>query len=277
MQTVTADSWSHLQDLLFEEAWNADIGRYRSPWAFRGLSRADYPLTTTLMRLGGNYPRLEGHLIRNFKKYAHRESVERDSFWHWLSVAQHHGLPTRLLDWTYSPLIAMHFATAHIDKVHLDGAIWMIHYEAAHRILPQELRRELMREGANTYTAEMLARAAPSLAQFDSVGDALMLLMFEPPSMNDRIVNQYALFSVMSSPEALVEDWAERHQELCRKIVVPAELKWEIRDKLDQSNITERVLFPGLDGLTAWLRRHYSPREGTAAGASREKLHSAGP
>ena len=44
------------------------------------------------------------------------------------------------------------------------------------------------------------------------------------------------------------------------KVVIPAELKWEIRDKLDQSNITERVLFPGLDGLCAWLSRQYYPR-----------------
>jgi hypothetical protein len=60
-----------------------------------------------------------------------------------------------------------------------------------------------------------------------------------------------------SSPR--LDEWLVKNPNLYRKVIIPAELKLEIRDKLDQSNITERVLFPGLDGLSAWLARHYAP------------------
>jgi hypothetical protein len=57
-----------------------------------------------------------------------------------------------------------------------------------------------------------------------------------------------------------MDGWLEKHPDLSRRIIVPAELKWEVRDKLDQAGVTERNLFPGMDGLTAWLTRYYTPR-----------------
>ena len=104
-----------------------------------------------------------------------------------------------------------------------------------------------------------------TLGDFDALsGEAGQdfLLFFEPPSIDERIVNQFALFSAMSDPTAPIDAWLEGHPDLFHKIVIPAEpkLKWEIRDKLDQANITERVLFPGLDGLSAWLKRYYAPK-----------------
>lgn len=257
----TASSWSDLQELLFDGSWNEGLGRFRSPWAFRGLSESSYPLSTTLMRLGGDYAALERHLLRNFMKYAHRDVVERDSYWHWLTVAQHHGLPTRLMDWTHSPLVAMHFATANTEKYDADGAVYCINYEKCHTQLPGSMSAVLKREGANTFTTEVLARAVKSLDDLDNQSEDPFLIFFEPPSMDDRIINQFALFSVMSGAAVDVEHWMNEHSDICRKVVIPAELKWEIRDKLDQSNITERVLFPGLDGLSNWLHRHYSPKQ----------------
>ena len=141
--------------------------------------------------------------------------------------------------------------------------MWTIDYVRAHELLPESLRKVLGDEGANVFTAEMLDRAAQNRRELDHLAeDEDFVLFLEPPSLDDRIVNQYALFSLMSSAEASLDEWGEQHEGLVRKLVVPAELKWEVRDKLDQANITERVLFPGLDGLSAWLRRYYLPRSG---------------
>ena len=88
---------------------------------------------------------------------------------------------------------------------------------------------------------------------------------FEPPSLDERIVNQAALFSMMSGPALQLEDWLREHERdqpnLIHKILVPASLKWEVRDKLDMANVTERVIYPGLDGLSSWLKRYYSPNQ----------------
>ncbi|HEX9160928.1 MAG TPA: FRG domain-containing protein, partial [Thermoanaerobaculia bacterium] len=87
------------------------------------------------------------------------------------------------------------------------------------------------------------------------------VLFFEPPSLDERIVNQFALFSLPSSARLSLEDLLKRREAAYRRIVIPASLKWEVRDKLDQANITERVLFPGLDGLSMWLKRYFTTRK----------------
>lgn len=260
VEEIKVDSWNQLQDELFSDSWNQDIGRYRSRYAFRGLSDSDYPLATSLKRLGGPYADLEKHLLRNFKKYAHRKVVENDSFWNWLSVAQHYGLPTRLLDWTYSPYVALHFATANINRYDRDGVIWAVNYMETHNLLPDNLKRKLNEEGANVFTIEMLAETICAPDQLNRLAAEEPAIFFEPPSIDDRIVNQFAFFSVLPDPRRDFNEWLQKNPGIWRRIIIPSELKWEIRDKLDQGNITERVLFPGLDGLSFWLSRHYSPR-----------------
>jgi hypothetical protein len=257
---IRAESWLHLHELLFAESWHDRLARHRSDFAFRGEASRGANLSTSLQRLGGNYADVEPHLLRNFRKYAQRSDVPEDSLWHWLALAKHHGLSTRLLDWTYSPYVALHFATAHPADYEEDGAIWLVDFVKTNGLLPEALREALEREGMNAMSAELLRSAAPSLAEFDALGDDFVVF-FEPPALDERIVNQYALFSLMPSPHARMDEWLERHPELARRIVLPAELKWEVRDKLDQANITERVLFPGLDGLATWLKRYFSPRQ----------------
>lgn len=257
--------WNELNNILFDGTWNPTISRHRSTFAYRGISVANFPLTNGLTRLGKPYKNMEQNLIKQFKKYAQRHVVDRDTEWHWLSVAQHHGLPTRLLDWTYSPLIALHFATAELDKYDNDGAVWKVDYSQVHGLLQSQQTASLDALGARIFTVDALAETIKNLDELDSrsAPDYDIAIFFEPPAVDDRIVNQFAYFSVLSKPFLAMDEWFEMPHVKGKvdaiKIVIPKELKWEIRDKLDQSNINERVLMTGLDGLCAWLKRHYKP------------------
>ena len=260
MNEVRVGSWLELQERLFEDAWSEELGRFRSDLAFRGLPDADTDLSTSLARLGGDYVELEGSLLRNFRKYARRDAVAVDSAWDCLALAKHHHLPTRVVDWSYSPSVALHFATVRATRAETDAAVWCVDFVRAAEALPPRLREVLEAERSNVFTTEMLAEAADGLGELEALAREPFIVFFEPPSLDERIVNQFALFSMLSSVTARLDQWLARHPDLVRRIVVPRPLKWEVRDKLDQANVTERVLFPGLDGLTRWLRRQYTPR-----------------
>jgi hypothetical protein len=257
---ITIRSWSELQETVFEDSWNEGIRRHRSNFVFRGVPRVTHALDSSLQT--GGFVAHEKHLLTSFRKYAMRHAVHGDWVWNWLSLAKHHGLPTRLLDWTYSPYVAMHFATHNLRDFGQDGAIWCVDYRKTNELLPHKVRKILEETDANIFTTEMLNRVATTLEDFDRLGDDFVLF-FEPPSLDERIVNQFALFSLPSSAKLSLEELLNRRDGMYRRIVIPAALKWEIRDKLDQANITERVLFPGLDGLSQWLKRYFTTRKGS--------------
>jgi len=265
MNDIRVSNWADLTEILYAASWKHELGRFRSDFAFRGLAAPDAELLTGLMRLGEGAAELEGHLLRNFRKYASSDAVPHDSVWNWLALAQHHGLPTRMLDWTYSPLVALHFVTQNMELYDRDGIIWCVDYVQTNARLPAVLKDILARECASVFTADMLDEAAESLSRFGLLaGNGEPFVVFlEPPSLDERIVNQFALFSLMSNPTSRLDEWLAAHPDLFDRLIIPKELKWEVRDKLDQANVTERVLFPGLDGLSSWLKRYYTARSVT--------------
>jgi len=258
---VIVKDWNHLIEEVYTESWKPQLERFRSDYAFRGLSDCRYLLKNSLLRNCGQHPELEYHLLRNFRKYARTDNnYYTNTQLRSLVLAQHHGLPTRLLDWTYSPFVAMHFATSNTEKYNINGVIWQVDFVKVNRLIPEPLKKLLIEEKCNAFTVEMLESKLPTLQKLDETIGKGHVLFFEPPSMDDRIVNQFAFFSIMTEATSILDDWLKQHPDTYRRIIIPADLKWEIRDKLDQANITERVLFPGLDGLANWLKRHYQPR-----------------
>lgn len=259
MSELRVSSWIELQEALFDASWQPAISRFRSHFVFRGVPRARHGLETSLQ--SGGFEAQERHLLTSFRKYALRSAVHGDWVWNWLSLAKHHGLPTRLLDWTYSPYVALHFATHDFRQFDEDAVIWCVDYRKMNEMLPAKLRKVLDDEDVNIFTTELLNRVATTLDAFDALAEHDFVVFFEPPSLDERIVNQFALFSLPSSERLSLQRLLEQREGAHRRVVIPAELKWEVRDKLDQANVTERVLFPGLDGLSQWLKRYFTTRK----------------
>ncbi len=263
-----AESWTDLIDQLYAGSWIESLQRFRSPYVFRGMSRTSFELRSGLLRLAGNSGearRLEPHLLRSFRKYAQAEAIAGHSIWRWLALAQHHGLPTRMLDWTWSPLVAVHFVTEQIADYDCDGMVVAVDTNRVRAFLPGKLRRVIEKEATGVFSIEMLDAVTTSLKAFDELHQEQFVAFLDPPSLDSRIVNQFAAFSVMNDAGARLDEWLERHPDLYRITVIPAKLKWEVRDKLDQANGAERTLFPGLDGLCRWLTRYYTPGHASPA------------
>jgi hypothetical protein len=262
MSRITLETWRELDDAIADPSWARHPRHTRSTRVFRGLARSDYSNVTSLARLSGDYAALERHLLRNFRKYAFRQEPGPTT-WDWLALGQHHGLPTRLLDWTFSPLVALHFATASWPEH--DAVLWAVDCAAAHEALPQPLREALRDEGSLVFTTDLLGRITPEPGDLRRLQDhGPFALFFEPPTFDERIASQAAVLSVISDPICQLETWLDGHHDAYRAWEIPVELKAEVRERLDQAHITERSLMPGLDGLARWLTRYYTPRRETS-------------
>ncbi len=259
-----AKTWAQLIEMLYADSWFEPLQRFRSPFVFRGTPSVSFDLRSGLLRLArgaAEARQLEPHLLRSFRKYAQTTAISGESTWKWLALAQHHGLPTRLVDWTWSPLVALHFATADTSRYDEDGMVFAVDTFKARNFLPAKIKTVISREATGVFSIEMLDELAGSLAEFDKLDRSHFVVFLDPPALDARLVNQFAAFSVMNDAGAYLDEWLQQHPALSRRIIIPATLKWEVRDKLDQANVAERMLFPGLDGLCRWLSRYYTPRQ----------------
>lgn len=266
-QDAKVDTWDALQKELHAFDMipiDHDAGGHRrSSYVFRGMADDSWDLETSLERKWPAADGVEGPALRAFGKYAKAGTFARQSEWERLAVAQHNGLPTRCLDWTSSPLIAAHFATSEFEHFDKDGVIWCVDAVSVRdNLLPAEMLETLETELAWVFDVPSLERYWPKLSNFDDPNTDL-LLFFEPPSIDARIHNQFGLLSVMNGPTKSHDAFLRRHLDafpgLVRRVIIRSEAKQEIRDMLDQNNITERMLFPGLPGLCDWLLRYYGP------------------
>jgi len=204
---------------------------------YRGVEDSNYKLIPTIGRITQYQGTLEYMLYREqdiFRQFKLRSinllRREPRNDWEWLSVAQHHGLPTRLLDWTSSPLIAAYFATKPFLKD--DGELCEPSCSAAVYALHTCSTIDIDRE--------------PSIFKYKKNG------LFFPPHITPRIVGQSGLFSVQSNPMIeYQEDFADFEESggWVKKLVLDRDVAMEIQKTLYLLGIKQSLLFPDLDGF----------------------------
>lgn len=263
IQTLELTSLGQFIDAVTPSEPDPQTGRRRDSGIYRGVGHVERRLLTSLDRLGGENPphskrELESHILRNFIRYS-RPFVDRreHSDWEMLVTAQHHGLPTRLLDWTYSPLVAAHFAT--VTEQDGDRVVWRLDWQRVHRAFGL---RELAFQTADIerLSGDPAAPLTPwSLFERDAAA-APFACMIEPPSIDARIVAQSAVFTLCSDNTHAFDDFLARHGLLdaLTRFIIPNTVASRLRDQLDLVTIDERRLFPDLDGVAARMRRYYS-------------------
>lgn len=263
MKRIVIRSLGELVDRATPAEADAASGRFRATAVFRGVANDDSRLLTSLDRLGEagaphGKAHLEVHLLRNFLRYGQPFLQHRENLWELMVVAEHHGLPTRLLDWTQSPLVAAHFATLG-GPPGRDRIVWSLDWRSVHRkmgldsvvFLIQDLDAELARRGISS-AWDFLGEPEPIREPF--------VCLFEPPALTDRLAVQSGAFTVCSSKRRTLDQILDALQlgDSLTQFVIPAGQVEYVRDQLDLCTVDERRLFPGLDGIAAELRRYYA-------------------
>ena len=119
------------------------------------------------------------------------------------------------------------------------------------------LKHSLEKYKAYFFTLDMLAATVNSLDVYDQDMDQNSIVLLEPPSIDQRIINQYSYFSIIPRNINEIEEFLNQKTNQTVKYIISKDLRWRIRDMLDQMNMNERTMFPGLDGICSWLSRHY--------------------
>lgn len=262
IREIRINTMEGIEALIFDQKRNEQNHRLRSPYYYRGMPDGSFDLSTSLARNCGTLAgELEMHLLENFIKYASIEDPTiSDSIWKAMILGQHHGLPTRLLDWTRSPLVALHFADTEGDLSYLDQrdcVIWRIDVKELNEHLPEKYREALNRRKTFIFSVKHLAELTNSIEEYDRDMGGRSLVMIEPSSIDQRIVSQYSFFTVLPKGIGKLEKYLEEETENTVKYIIDRSLRWDLRDILDELNMNERTIYPGLDGISKWIARHY--------------------
>lgn len=248
----------------FGQRKNVPRGATSALW-FRGQADVGWELKPSIGRTvqeGGLYNpekgsedfyQTESFLLQRFKRDGY-PFVERTlTDWEAITFAQHHKLPTRLLDWTSNPLVALFFAAEEEKCLNTDGAVFMYR------------PRNIWKHHISTFEGQNPKK--PNVPKPLKVHGIKIVF---PMLLVDRLITQSGGFTIQDPLKCLIKRDSEEFDgksldifEIC-KWILPKKLKMAILDELHRLSINRRTLFPDLDGVgyTLWKQESFRQVKG---------------
>ena len=173
----------------------------------------------------------------------------------WAEYAQHYGVPTRFLDWTNSHLVALYFACK--DKLEQDGAVWLLNqweYNTFFKGFSQtrgEIISDLL---SGTSEVEFPFCYLPCYVdtRMSAQGSKFMVWGIKEEALEILLKDRYCDIGSLSD---II--WENLKSAILFKITIPANCKQKLLRELDLAGISEKTLFPGLDGIGRYIERRF--------------------
>lgn len=230
-----------------------------SRWVYRGLGDVAFELKAGAGRVSRYSEANERTILEIFDRRASEYiDTQRASSWDLLALAQHHGLPTRLLDWTTNPLVAAFFAvSAEPGKVSPGPQAGQSDSERRMKNIAGLVRARVI---AWPVKAEDVINPDSGRDPFNLSGVGVKFVM--PRTLTTRITTQGGIFSVHPDPQ---KAWEEPLKNVAHIFDIPGEMRAFFRRKLFYFGVDDQRIRGGLDGLCGRLNWQYISNIGLGA------------
>jgi hypothetical protein len=254
-RTKRFEDWDELEREL--ESYYLDRGSGSNHWVFRGVANVSYGLLTSLERELSANPwwreapaKAERLMIDEYKKRAHQylpELFREPQDVEWLSLMQHHGAPTRLLDWTRTPYVALFFALRGAVLSRENPAIWVLNLDycefAARKSFQKAFRLKALPHAADLFDLSQ-KKALP------------VVFPIYPLKAHVRLTIQQGILLYPGDVELSFDENLSRcvGMDDMLRLEIDRELIRVGLHRLHMMNISHATLFPGLDGFSASMK-----------------------